>query len=145
VDRFLVVPAVGASGRSEPLQSFESTLAGCGAACADGPACANGIDDDGDGLSDYPADPGCRFPSEATEAPPCQDGVHNDGDARVDFDGGASAHGGVATRPADPTCAKPWTSSERSRCGLGFELVALLPLLDRLRRSRSPTPRSRDA
>ncbi len=31
------------------------------------PACANGLDDDGNGLIDYPADPGCAFPNDASE------------------------------------------------------------------------------
>lgn len=31
------------------------------------PACANGLDDDGDGLVDYPADPGCAYPNDASE------------------------------------------------------------------------------
>jgi hypothetical protein len=31
------------------------------------PACANGIDDDGDGLVDYPQDPGCAFANDDTE------------------------------------------------------------------------------
>lgn len=31
------------------------------------PACSDGVDNDGDGLSDYPADPGCASPSGATE------------------------------------------------------------------------------
>lgn len=33
------------------------------------PACANGIDDDADGLSDYPEDPGCAFANDNTENP----------------------------------------------------------------------------
>ena len=31
------------------------------------PQCANGLDDDGDGLIDYPADPGCAAPNDDTE------------------------------------------------------------------------------
>ncbi|MBK7582143.1 MAG: hypothetical protein IPI67_18295 [Myxococcales bacterium] len=31
------------------------------------PACANGLDDDGDGLVDFPKDPGCAFANDATE------------------------------------------------------------------------------
>ncbi|MBI4705468.1 MAG: hypothetical protein HY744_30605 [Deltaproteobacteria bacterium] len=31
------------------------------------PACANGVDDDGDGLTDYPADPGCAFADDMGE------------------------------------------------------------------------------
>lgn len=31
------------------------------------PACANGVDDDGDGEADFPADPGCAFANDNTE------------------------------------------------------------------------------
>ena len=50
-------------------------------------ACANGADDDGDGLTDL-ADPGCTDASDASErgVTPCDDGIDNDGDGRVDFD-----------------------------------------------------------
>jgi len=43
-------------------------LAGCATAAAQGiPACEDGIDNDGDGLIDYPADPGCLSPDGTTE------------------------------------------------------------------------------
>ena len=35
----------------------------------DRPECANGLDDDGNGLTDYPADPSCLAPSGTIEAP----------------------------------------------------------------------------
>jgi probable HAF family extracellular repeat protein len=58
-------------------------------------ACDDGIDDDDDGLVDFPNDPGCTDAADVSEenAPPaCGDGVDDDGDGRVDF-------------PADPGCA----------------------------------------
>jgi hypothetical protein len=33
------------------------------------PACADGIDNDGDGLTDFPADPGCAFSNDDSETP----------------------------------------------------------------------------
>ena len=66
--------------------------------------CNNGLDDDGDGKVDFPADPGCDSASDNTEspdpptppAPPpsaaCTDGVDNDADGKIDF-------------PADPGCS----------------------------------------
>ena len=36
--------------------------------------CANGVDDDADGLLDFPADPGCGDAFSATESPQCDDG-----------------------------------------------------------------------
>ncbi len=63
-------------------------------------ACADGVDNDGDGWVDFPADAGCLSATDRDEtdpAPPppaaaCADGRDNDGDGRVDF-------------PADPGCA----------------------------------------
>ncbi len=58
--------------------------------CTDGfgePACRDGVDDDGDGLTDTD-DPGCATQWDASERSlelPCDDGVDNDGDGVVDF------------------------------------------------------------
>jgi formylglycine-generating enzyme required for sulfatase activity len=91
------------------------------------PACSNGIDDDGDGLADHPADPGCAGPSDTSEhnpAHPCDDGVDNDGDTLYDL--------------ADPGCRNPLSPSERPQCqdgrdndgkvGIDFDGGALLDL-----------------
>jgi hypothetical protein len=80
------------------------------------PACANGADDDGDGLVDL-ADPGCPVPEASPEDPLCDNDVDDDGDGLVDFD--------------DPTCHPVWPYWESSPCGVGFELAALLPLVMR--------------
>ncbi|MBP6912260.1 MAG: hypothetical protein KBB88_03625, partial [Candidatus Pacebacteria bacterium] len=67
--------------------------------------CNNGIDDDGDGLIDYPADPGCTSPTDDSEwnAPPvtyqCNNGIDDDGDGLIDY-------------PADPGCTSPTDDSE---------------------------------
>ncbi len=60
------------------------------------PQCSDGIDNDGDTLIDFPADPGCidANDDDETDAPPvaqCSDGIDNDGDGLIDF-------------PADPGC-----------------------------------------
>ena len=88
------------------------------------PACSDGIDDDGDGLVDYPQDPGCKNADDyaSVESPVCQNGVDDDGDGRVDFDGGAAANGGVPVGPPDAACTSPWRKTESSNCGLGAEL-----------------------
>jgi hypothetical protein len=44
------------------------------------PACDDGEDDDGDGLADYPADPGCRSAAYSKENPQCNDRTDNDQD-----------------------------------------------------------------
>jgi hypothetical protein len=93
-------------------------------------ACDDGFDDDGDGLVDWPADPGCKSATSLAEDPQCDDGIDNDGDGGVDWDGGP---GGGSP---DPQCVSaPWRNAEKSgSCGLGFELVLVVPLLARLRR-----------
>jgi subtilisin family serine protease len=92
--------------------------------------CDDGADNDGDGLVDFPGDPGCPHPVADFEDPACQDGIDNDGDAAIDFDGGASANGGVPNAAADPGCGTSWDASETSGgCGLGGELALLVPPL----------------
>ena len=54
------------------------------------PACANGDDDDEDGLTDFPLDPGCQARGDQDEtdpdvAPACANGEDDDGDGLVDF------------------------------------------------------------
>ena len=102
------------------------------------PACSDGIDNDLDGLTDG-ADPGCRDADWHTEIGQCQDGVDNDADGGFDFDGGASANGGIALGPPDPHCYAAWRSTERRlHCGLGFEVALLLSgwrILSRRRRA----------
>jgi hypothetical protein len=61
------------------------------------PECANGADDDGDGLVDFPGDPECDFAADREAGPRlmggrCSDHADNDGDGLVDF-------------PNDPGCA----------------------------------------
>lgn len=96
------------------------------------------MDDDGDGLVDYPGDPGCFHPAGDIEDPQCQDGINNDPgqDGSIDFDGGASAGVPPAwqTDP-DPQCSYAWQDSE-APCGFGAELALLLPPLMWLRRRR---------
>jgi len=78
--------------------------------------CDDGVDNDGDGFVDHPDDPGCTGPDDASElgTTQCDDGVDNDGDGAIDLD--------------DPNCSGPNDNRERKKvCGLGFELVLLLP------------------
>jgi len=68
------------------------------------PQCADGLDNDGDGLIDHPADPGCTSAGDDTESPnpavsECSDGLDNDGDGKVDF-------------PTDPGCSSGADDSE---------------------------------
>jgi len=79
------------------------------------PACQNGIDDDGDGLVDDPADPGCGTVDSVSESPQCDDGVDNDNDGKIDL--------------ADPHCGQNAAVNSESGGGCGLlGLEALLPL-----------------
>ena len=99
--------------------------------------CSDGVDNDGDGLIDFPADPGCKSAESGNERRQCQDGLDNDGDGNFDFDGGASANHGVALGPLDPQCTQPWRNTERpNACGLGAELVLGMPLLSLVAKRR---------
>jgi len=97
--------------------------------------CSNGIDDDGDGSSDFPADPGCKEATSALEQPRCQNGIDDDADGKIDFDGGASLNGGVPVAPVDPPCTAAWKNQEKPKtCGLGAELLLALGVLATWRR-----------
>jgi hypothetical protein len=69
------------------------------------PACADGEDDDGDGLVDL-GDPGCRNAVDLSENDallPCDDGDDDD-------------HDGFADYPADPGCGGPEFYPENPQC-----------------------------
>ncbi|HEB89876.1 MAG TPA: trypsin-like serine protease, partial [Deltaproteobacteria bacterium] len=54
----------------------------------DQPDCADGLDDDGDGLTDFPDDPGCTDaldPDERGAIFECDNGIDDDGDGLTDF------------------------------------------------------------
>ncbi|MFH1409882.1 MAG: hypothetical protein ABIH34_08285 [Nanoarchaeota archaeon] len=66
-------------------------------------ACRDGVDNDGDGFTDYPADPGCSSKNDDSElnlAIACDDGTDNDGDGYADMN--------------DPGCSSPSDTSEYS-------------------------------
>jgi hypothetical protein len=78
------------------------------------PVCFNGVDDDGDGFTDFPAEPGCEGPGDDDETDPrvpttCNDRVDNDQDGATDY-------------PDDPSCAGRGRDSEfapNATCGNG--------------------------
>jgi hypothetical protein len=59
------------------------------------------------------------------ENPRCDDDLDNDGDGTVDWDGG------TALGTPDAYCVNngSWQSLEAPSCGLGAELLVLIPLL----------------
>jgi hypothetical protein len=75
------------------------------------PACGNGLDDDGDGLVDHPADTGCTSTADASEREEgraCDDGLDDDGDGAADY-------------PADPGCFGAVADTERPQCQDGID------------------------
>lgn len=62
--------------------------------------CSDGVNNDGDTWTDYPADPGCANASDNTEGnnPQCSDGINNDADAWIDL--------------ADPGCLDKYDTDE---------------------------------
>ncbi len=82
------------------------------------PACGDGVDNDGDGWADFPADPGCASAAAPLEDPACDDGLDNDRDGALDL--------------ADPGCASASGRREAPAplwgCGIGPELALLLPI-----------------
>jgi hypothetical protein len=63
--------------------------------------CKDGIDNDGDGRTDYPADPDCSSPTDPAErVAACADGLDNDTDGKTDY-------------PADPQCTSADDTAEK--------------------------------
>lgn len=129
----------------------------------DQPDCGNGLDDDGDGVADYPDDPGCTSLFDLGEHEPnvvCDNEFDDDGDGFVDLlDAGCSGPGdpderGAAAEcdngldddfdllsdyPDDPSCLHPTNLYEAPEPGFGGLLAAGLAGLTaaaRFRRSR---------
>lgn len=70
-------------------------------------ACKDGTDNDGDGYTDWPADPGCSSKNDNSElnlAIECDDGTDNDGDSAIDMN--------------DNGCSSP-TDNDETDCGDG--------------------------
>ncbi|MGN6104035.1 MAG: hypothetical protein ACTHU0_02930 [Kofleriaceae bacterium] len=105
-----------------PLTDSGAFQCGTGYACT-GPVgaktcqpaeCSDGIDNNGDGKVDYPNDPGCASPNDASEdtvcpgasCPVCSNGADDDSDMMTDFpaDYGCSSAGGTSEVfcPIDP-------------------------------------------
>jgi hypothetical protein len=70
------------------------------------PVCNDGIDNDGDGETDFPNDPGCASEvdnAETDSETECDDGIDNDGDGFIDF-------------PSDPGCGSLVDNLEDPAC-----------------------------
>jgi len=75
---------------AEASGETESVYAVCSAGVTNTRQCSDGIDNDGDGFYDFPADPGCDSPGDNGEspdldAPECSNGQEDDVDGDIDF------------------------------------------------------------
>lgn len=80
-------------------------------------ACEDGVDNDGDGDTDYPQDADCQSPDDVTEDPPltdrqCHDGIDNDGDGTIDHPDSQPWQQLNPQPPVDPECAELKTLRE---------------------------------
>jgi len=96
---------VDASGLAwnETLQAGATATFGF---CADRPApmaaCADGVDNDGDGLSDYPADPGCTSAADTDETNPAAGGLKTTLTVQSDWGAGYCAQVDVRNSGSAP-------------------------------------------
>jgi glucose/arabinose dehydrogenase len=97
------------------------------------PECSDGVDNDRDGLVDSGADPGCENAESTLENPRCDDQLDNDGDGTMD---GADLGCRTLAANAEAELEVLRTLTEQSLCGLGAELVLILPPLIWLRGRR---------
>lgn len=72
------------------------------------PRCRDGIDNDGDGDADFPADTGCQSAADWSETFDCEDGLDNDGDGSTDFS-------------SDLGCYAPEDGTEAIDCSDGID------------------------
>ncbi|HEY3351654.1 MAG TPA: vWA domain-containing protein, partial [Polyangia bacterium] len=97
----LEIRATAEYGAGTANELLQSPLSAAGTCTVVKPtrACSDGVDNDGDGLTDYPADPGCDSPLDDDESngppttrpcvpgayPACFDGCDNDADSTIDW------------------------------------------------------------
>ncbi len=85
--------------------------------------CSDNKDNDGDGLFDYPDDPGCSSPTDGdeTDLPQCADGRDNDGDGLIDFGADSGCASVSDNDEADPPCQQRLQFDAVSFDGCGDE------------------------
>lgn len=91
------------------------------------PACMDGMDNDGDGLIDFPDDRGCLTADDIDEVDPpmCSDGRDNDGDGLTDFPNDKGCSSADDNDETDPTCDElsPGERANFESCALGASIV----------------------
>ncbi len=102
-------------------------------AAIDQPSCNDGLDDDGDGFTDFPNDPGCTDALDSDERGPtyeCDNGLDDDGDGDSDFPNDVDC-----TSPTGTEAAPPLVPT--SLLGAGILTVALYAQIQRTLRRES--------
>src|SRR5690606_29324151 len=88
------------------------------------PSCMDGRDNEGDGIADFPDDPGCMHAADNDEAddcpsgvecPACSNDVDDDNDGLIDYDG------------LDLGCTSASDDNEFDPCLPGLEVDVLVP------------------
>jgi hypothetical protein len=88
------------------------------------PECSDGVDNDGDGQTDFPNDPGCESANDDDEtdpaAPECSDGIDNDGDGKTDFPNDPGCESANDDDETDPSPNRIDTDIKRFKHGSPF-------------------------
>ena len=149
----------GNAGMIVDLYAYRSDIL----AITDRPDCNDGLDDDRDGLADFPSDPGCASATDTSERGAtlvCDNGVDDDGDGLIDFPGDPGCASGLdvwergasyqcdngvdddldlaVDFPNDSGCLHPSNPVEAPEPGLAFLLGAGVLAIAGAARSRSP-------
>lgn len=104
-------PCDAAGGPRRCADGLVCRAGAAGASCGR-PACSDGVDNDGDGVVDFPRERGCEGATDDDETDPvvpavCGNGMDDDRD-------------GLADWPADPGCLGAGSPSEDAPCGPGI-------------------------
>jgi len=104
----LNLSATVSSSSTDPVSGNNSDSTSTDISCHALAACEDGLDNDGDGLEDYPRDPGCRSFTDDSDrdpnGPECDNGIDDDLDGQSDY-------------PNDPECSD--LSDDREAPDLG--------------------------
>jgi hypothetical protein len=75
-------------------------------------SCGDGLDNDDDGQTDFPADTGCTSANDPWETADCSDGIDNDMDGTIDYD---------PEGDGDPGCSSLQFGIEDAQCSNGAD------------------------
>ena len=91
------------------------------------PECSDEVENDGDGLVDFPDDPGCKSAEDLSEAADCDDGIDNDGDGLVDYGGDPGCRNRRTGRPRIRPATTAWTTTATGSSTLADPQCAASP------------------